>query len=537
MYRLMIADDEYLSRFVFKSLIAKTFKNIEIAGEAENGRQAVEINRKLRPDIIIMDIKMPGINGIDASRQILNEFPEVSVLILTAYDNFDYVKSALEIGVKGYILKPVKEEEAVEKINKVINDMEERKDKYNTREQVEKKVQVVRPFIENELISAFMAGNFDVEKVQNYISFLQEEIRAGYFMLISPEKDFSKSINDAVRNKLIRNRIYSVACNHLPMMRKCFFGNCLGNTIVAFFPVDENLEPDDLRKEAVIVGREIKNRIKVITGFDTVIGIGNVKKGIWNLNKSYNEAHYALRRALKEAKVVHYASIDIIDFSEIKYTYPLELENQFIENIKLSNIDKAKELAGNIMAYIFDNQNNIEAVKECISEFIVVLKRTAVKLGANLNLFSITEVLAELGDMDKLEEIELWCKIYIYNMIEQIEKSCSTNTQVINMVIEYIDKHFHRDITLKQVAEEVGLSPQYLSRMFKEKYGSNFIDYVTKKRVKYAEEFLCNCNKSIKEISRMAGYEDSNYFCRIFKRDTGMTPTQYRSKNISGGNG
>lgn len=117
MIKLMIVDDEYLSRFALRTLISKKISGIEIIGEAENGRQAIELNRKLRPEIIIMDIKMPGISGIDASMEIINEFPETNILILTAYDNFGFIKRALDIGVKGYILKPIKEAEVIDKLS------------------------------------------------------------------------------------------------------------------------------------------------------------------------------------------------------------------------------------------------------------------------------------------------------------------------------------------------------------------------------------------------------------------------------------
>ena len=107
---------------------------------------------------------------------------------------------------------------------------------------------------------------------------------------------------------------------------------------------------------------------------------------------------------------------------------------------------------------------------------------------------------------------------------------------MIGRVIDYINKNFNSEITLNQVDDEVGLSPQYLSKIFKENYGINFIDYITKKRIKYAKELLLNSGKSIKEISCLVGYEDPNYFSRIFKKDTGCTPSQFRLQKAMGDN-
>lgn len=535
MYRMMIVDDECLSRYVFKTLVSRNIKNIQIVGEAENGRQAIEMNRKLKPDIIIMDIKMPGINGIDASREIINEFPKTRILILTAYDNFDYIKSALDIGVKGYILKPVKEEEAVEKINKVIKDIEESNSKGDFKEYVEKNIKVVRPFIESELISSFIIGSFDIDKVKSYISFLQEKIEAGYFMLISPGNSYSKNINESLRNKIIKDKVYSVAEKFLPLMRKCFFGNCIGNTVVVFFPVEEDFVQKDITEEAVIISNDIKRKIKVIEHVDVGIGIGRVYTKIEKLYKSYNEANYALQKAVCEKKIVHFDSVVKEEPpNDLHRGYSLKMESNFIEQIKIGNIKKAKSLVDDIISGIMNNNTNISTIREYIGEFIMVLKRAISEMGFSVKLSSTSGILFELGNLTQLEEIEVWCRRIIYDILEQIDNSDNRSMGIIRKVFEYVNKNYYREITLDLVAQEVGLTPQYLSKMFKEKYGTNFIDYVTKKRIEYAEELLKNDKRSIKEISKLVGYEDSNYFCKLFKKDKGLTPKQYRMQKTIG---
>jgi two-component system, response regulator YesN len=536
MYRVLIVDDEYLSRFVLKTIISKRINNLEleIAGEAENGRQAIEMNRKLRPDIIIMDIKMPGINGIDATKEIINEFPDVSVLILTAYDNFDYIKRALDLGVKGYILKPVKDEDVVEKVNKVIRDIDERVNKSDFKEQVENKIKVIKPLIENELISSFISGNFDIEKVDNYINFLQVEIKSGYFMLISPGLGFSRDINESIRNRIMKDKIYGIAEKHLPLMKRCYFGNYIGNTVIAFFPVKHENITDEVYRESVLIGEEIKNRIKIMADIDVAVGIGNVYSGIQNLSRSYNEANYALKNAITEKKVVYFGSMEVKDSAEPQAKYPIELENTFIDQIKIGNFDKARQIAADIIAYIMDGNCKIDFIKECLTEFITVLKRAAYKTGVKLSSEGGSEIILELSGLSDLEDVNLWCKRNIYNLIDAIENKPGRNKDVINKAFEYINRHFTKDITLESVADDVGISPQYLSKMFKEGYGANFIDYITKKRVEYAQQLLADNSVNIKNISKVVGYGDPNYFCKIFKKDTGFTPKQYRARNTSG---
>lgn len=531
MYRLMIVDDEYLSRYTLRTLIEKKFSNIEIVGEAENGRQAILLNRKLQPEIIIMDIKMPGINGIDASVEIIGEFPETNILILTAYDNFEYIKRALDIGVKGYILKPVKELEVVEKINKVLNQINERTNRSDFMEMVETKIKVVKPFMEDELITAFITGNCDTGKIENYISFLQEDIRAGYFLLISAGQNYSNEINDSIRNRILKEKVLNIVTRHLPLMKKCFFGKTQGNSIVVFIPVDLEFPTVEVVREAIMIGQEVKRKLKVIGDVDAAIGIGKAYSNIQDFSKSYNEAVISLRKAAVEKKVIHFESLspDVMN-ADKTYEYPLELESKLAEQLMSGNIRNAKRYADEILMNILEKYSSPHILKENICEFITVLKRTVSRIGINPDNPGSSEILSELAELSSVDEIEIWCKRNVYNLIEQVEKGGTKNTDIISRVFDYSNRNFNKDITLELAAAEVGLTPQYLSKVFKEKCGTNFIDYITKKRLEYAEELLKKCDKNIKEISKMAGYEDSNYFCKIFKKETGLSPKQYRTK-------
>lgn len=531
MYRLMIVDDEYLARYSLSKLILREFDNIEIVGDPENGRQAIEQNRSLRPDIIIMDINMPGINGIDASMQIISEFPQTNILILTAYDSFDYIKRALDIGVLGYILKPVKETEVVEKIKKLINEIEQRSNKCDFVELVEAKIKVVKPFMEKEIVMAFATGNFDEIKMERYIDFLQEDIKAGYFMLISSGQHYSNEINDSIRNSILKEKTMNILTRHLPLMKKCLFGRIHGDTIVVFIPVDMKCPNAEVLNEAVMIGQEISRKLKLIGNIDATVGIGMAHSELHNFYKSYNEAAIALKKTGSKKPVVHFQLLNQ-EINEKPHEFPHELENKLIDQIKSGCADQARKYVDDILIYILTRNDNPDILKEYAIEFITILKRAISKLGVNLSEYTVK--IKELMSLDSIEEIELWCKYNAYNLIEKVEKCSNKGYDIINKVIEYICINFNKNITLESVADEIGLTPQYLSKIFKEKYGINFIDFITQKRMEYAEKLLRESEKNIKEIGKLSGYEDSNYFCKIFKKEMGTSPKQYRTKAIAG---
>lgn len=534
MYKMMIVDDEYLSRYSLRALINKKFNNIEIVGEAENGRQAVEFYRRLHPEITIMDIKMPGINGIDASVEILNEFPDANILILTAYDNFEFIKRALDIGVKGYILKPVKESEVVEKINKILNNINERLNQNDFMEMVESKIKIVKPFMEDELISAFVTGNFDTVKVNNYIDFLQEEIEAGYFMLVSSGQSFSKEINDCIRNRIQNEKMLSILTRHLPLMKKCFFRKNLGNTIVIFIPADIRHLLADVSKEAIMIAQEIKRKLKVIGDIDATIGIGDVYHSIKDFHKSYSEAAIAHKKAVPGIDIQYFGLLEQGARTPGCHVYPIEMEGRFTEQLKTRNITNAKSYANEILENILENTGSLDIVKEYVGEFFTIFKRTLLKIGISTGNSTGTGILSELGEISSMEELHIWCMRILSELLELAEEGSNKSTDVIGRIFEYTNRNFNKDITLDTAASEAGITPQYLSKVFKEKYGTNFIDYITKKRLEYAEELLKKSDKSIKEISKIAGYEDANYFCRLFRKDTGLSPKEYRIKVTRG---
>jgi two-component system response regulator YesN len=530
LYRLMIVDDEHLSRYALRTLLQKKFSNIEIVAEAENGRQALELNAKLKPDIIIMDIKMPVLNGIEASEMIINEYPNTNILILTAYDNFDYVKRALDIGALGYILKPIKEAEVVEKINKVINHIVEKENKNDFMDLVEYKLKIVKPFIEDELITSFAAGNFDKEKVQSYINFLEEDIQGGYFLLVSAGQDNLNGINDYLRNRIVTEKTMSILKRHLPLMKKCMFGKMQCNSIVVFIPVDTKHPADEIIKEAIMIGDEIRRKIKLIGNIESYVGIGSIYSDIGCFRKSFYEAKTALRKALINRQTIHFAQLGSSDTEVNPWHYPKDLENKALEQLKAGNTDNARKYSEELLGYIFERNEKPERIKEYIFEYITILKRAI----SELTMCQYPCKYSELEKLTSHKEIEVWTKCNVLELIEQAEKNCSNKDDVINRVINCINNEFNKNITLDLVAAEVGLSPQYLSKVFKKKYGSTFIEYLTNKRLNYAKELLRKGNMSIKEISKLIGYEDPNYFCKVFKKETGTSPKNYRTKAAIG---
>lgn len=527
MFKLLYADDEPLSRYAFRTLMMKSFDNIEIIGEAEDGIKAIEATRRLKPDILVIDVKMPGINGIEASKKIIQEFPRIKIIILTAYDNFDYINQALDIGVRSYLMKPFKKDEIIEKISKIINEIEFENKVNESSVYKDESTLNVRRYIEEELVlSIINEGHSD--KVKKYISFLKLKIEGGYYIVISKLMDDFNLSESNIYNTKHMDELSEMIKSFLQPLKKFITARSIGNIITIFCMVELNSYNKNIEKNNITdIMKGLKNRIKLILNMDVSIGIGTTYKDIVDFKLSFSEALLANEKAQRSNDIEYFdlekkASIN----NSIKYS--IVLENEIIEKIKLGNVEEAEKKSNFMINTIVDFSGDIPEIKEYVIQFTSALKRILYNMGEEEYIRNSLGI-SKINEFRNKEEIKDFTHVIINNIFDRL-KYLNKNKDVkyLNKICGYIEKSFNSDFSLEMVAEDVGLSPQYVSKLFKEKLGINFIDYMTDKRINYAKNLLKSSNKSISEIGSLVGYSDVNYFPKIFKKVTGLTPKQYR---------
>ncbi len=357
---LMIVDDEALSRFAVRSLIARNFNNVEVVCEAESGPEAIELYERHRPDVVVMDIRIPELNGLETSRRILARYPRANIIICSAYDSFSLVSQAIDIGVKGYLLKPLIKEETVEKLKKLLY----------------AEYSPIDALAEQQILHQMLEGDVDQETLRvldRYYGTIRSGLLVGFRL---PETD------EALEKKLI----YAIKKNApqpgfalVEKRRPC---------IAAF------LSPiDDLA--------------------------------------AWRERQKNLARGLSESGPVRVevAAVTDCDWAQAWRT----IENALSE-------DPAARFLGQFEQFIHD------------------------------------------------EDL--------------------------------------KDMSLNSLAEQLDLTPQYLSALFKEHTRSNFLEYITKRRMAYAASLLRG-GVTVQQAAARCGYNDCEYFKRLFKKHFGLTPYGY----------
>ncbi len=529
MYRMLIADDEQIVIDSIKFIVEKNFSDVVVAGTARSGREAIEKAESIRPDLVFMDIKMPGINGIDAIREIRTRLTNAVFVILTAYEQFDFAKEAVNLGVMEYLLKPVNRDRIVETVRKSVEILNSDREKRKKELELKEKLENVLPVLENGFIYSMLFFDDSSEELSNYKNIFEISEDGGYIMTVEfGETEESGQMGNRIGLSIKSHSFYPYFRDIMKSRCRCFVGPVMLNRIVVFIPTDMTGDEYSRRLEAVNYAEHIYNKLSEKVEAEFYIGIGKSYSGFDNITRSYEESLRAIRYANGKG-FVHIMDIPIERTTGSQY--PLAKEKILLEKAS------SGEAAACIQAFnfIFDWLNNeysgsVNKIRKKLLELMVIFHRLAFDYKIDDGeLIKQQDYIEELQSIQDVPELKIWCR----ERIEFITKSINdirekrVNSLILRS-ISFIKENYKSDITLEDVSREVNISPHYFSKLFKDETGENFIEYLTSLRIQKAKEFLERGYLSIKEICFEIGYGDPNYFSRIFKKVVGVTPTEYK---------
>lgn len=527
MYRIMLADDEGIVLDSLKMIIEKHFPGQCQVETAKTGRDVIELAEQFRPDIAFMDIQMPGINGIEAIREIQKNNPSMEFIILSAYDRFDYAREAINLGVMEYINKPFSASVIVEVLEKAMKLIESKRKKRSDDLLIKEKMETVTPIIENGFIYSIMFQEAYEEDIQNYKNLLSLDADYGCMLaMVMGDDQHGNYMTNAVGASVRIQKNYAKVRETLKETWNCVVGSVISNKIPVFLPCG-NIKMDyEERIEMIDVCRELARKLRKLTDITFRVGIGSVRR-LDESMISYEEALKALVNST--GSVAHVDDLPI----QCRYDkeYPIDLENELFASLRNGNQEECMREAGRFFDWMLDTygEDNM-SVKLKTLEFVLWAEHTVYLNGGLTYHFQEREnYLPLVVNAEKNSDLKNW-------FVEKFGEACRNMrtkkeehaNQLVVRAEEYIRENYHRDLSLDEVSRQLDLSPYYFSKLFKEETGSNFVEYVTNLRIGRAKEMLSQEKCSMKEICAEVGYSDPNYFSRIFKKNTGLTPTEYR---------
>lgn len=510
MYKLLIADDEAVEREALSDLAHELFKDSFEIALAENGKNAVDIAETFAPDIALMDIKMPRMNGIDAAKLILEKYPDCKVIMLTGFTYFNYAKDSVSLGALDFLVKPASDE-TVEKALKAAIKAVDAVRSINRKGDNENSDIVSSQKLERELVSEILFSGADKNMLISMISELYPQVKFGAAAIVTvkynnyeSERIFSAQFRDfcfeAVQKSAL-SAFYTPLCRR----RDRFYIAMLS---------DNQQNKRGYEKFATCLLSVLAQN-----GISATISIGSITQDISNLPMGFIEA----RNVRLKNENIGWFSSDL--FNAEKSGDMITQERKLCAALDQKQFDNARLL----LEYMLDSilESNTE-VSIRIYELLLILNRKAqekISLDPSYNLWNSLCRLENSNDRKQVAQH------YLQTIIDRlIMEEAADNESWPQEIIDYINIEYKNNITLEDAANKVGFSTYYFSRLFKQKFDKPFIEYLTQLRIEKAKQLLSSPGVSVKTVCYSVGYSEPNYFARVFKRETGMSPSKFQKK-------
>ena len=529
MYRIMLADDEGIMLEALKNIITSNFGGECEIATAKTGRAVVELAERFRPDIAFMDIQMPGLNGIQAMKEIQKTNKNIIFIVISAYDKFGYAKEAINLGVLEYLTKPVNKRVVIDVCMKAMKKVDEDRQKRSDDLEIREKLETVIPILESGYLYNILLMDSFHNYNDNYRQLLGIREKYGFMIVVEfGDSQENGELTNAVGAGVRAEKFYPELRETAREFFHCLVGPVMGNRVVILVPYENETIDYDERVHILTKTRNMVYKLETRIDSRFRAGIGRIREE-QNLRESYSEAVQALRET--DSHVVHIN--DIPTNEKTGEDCPEELETRYIQKVLKRDMPGSSQGAEELLDWMEDHYNgNMGAMKIKALELTVRLEQKVVATGGAGRKFNQKEnSVQKLQELKSREEIGRW----LWEQTREISRNVGSarekpSESVMEKAKEYIRENFRKDLTLDEVSKVVDISPYYFSKLFKQETGENFIEYLTKVRMKNAEELLKDSSYSIKEICAASGYGDPNYFSRIFKKYEGVTPSEYRER-------
>lgn len=528
-YTVLLVDDEEDVIQVIMKKINWEGLGFSVIGYANNGIKALEMVEEYQPDVVMTDIKMPYMDGMELVHRIKAEFPATKLLIFTGFDEFEYAKEAVHLEVEEYLLKPVNSVE-------LTNIFTQMKIKLDQEISEEKSVQVLQkyymeslPLLQMNFYSTLIEGRIQSSELPKYLSDYQVSLDGPYYCCLVVHTS-SNRVPEDVNPLFLAASVEKQAKERIgeKWRGKCF--SYLGNSIL-LVQLQREQEASELTDECDRFCRYVKRMVGAVV----TVGIGFVCSQILDLAQSYASAKDAVSyRAIYGAcRAINIKEVAPQEAVELDLSHEADQFNYLFKMIRLGSEEKIVEAIDEYLETASAQKKTLQQHYISVMELVSELYRFSANNDIVMEEFSgdMRKLYGRLLDMEP-QVFRKWLIDVSISFHTKLLKSRNKSTKsFVAKAQEYVHTHYEdEELSLDTICKELGVSNSYFSTIFKKETGNSFIGYLTEYRMEEAARMLIETEEKSYIIAKKVGYADPNYFSYVFKRQFQTSPSKYRSE-------
>lgn len=540
MLKIFLAEDEVIVRETIKRMIPWEDLGFELVGEAADGEMALPLLLRQKPDLLITDIKMPFMDGLTLAKVAKKEIPGLKVVILSGYDDFNYAKQAINIGVEDYLLKPITKNALIERLTEIRSRYEHEKTQKEYYEKFHREMQAYEKNSSRDFFEALVSGSMDMMEIYRRSEKLGLDIVAeAYNVLIftmNCEEDFSgqrEGYSEWEAESLeLLEEFFSE--NTSAMLFRCnifSYGVLIKGQKET---IEENTRSCVSEIQRILDRKEQKRQWFVAAG-EPVERLSQIQKSYYSASRAFSQ------RYLYDENILYYDEMASMEKKNVT-----EDDSTYLQKVDVNALNPA-------ILQKFLSNGLLEETENFVKDYFYAigqepLESLVFRNYVTLNVrFSVMSFLKEIGcdtrtlEQEDTKDVLSESSKSLENAIAYAEKiisqaialrdqnSGNKNRSILKTAVDFIDSHYmEEDMSLNKAANAANVSANHFSALFSQNMGQTFIEYLTNLRMNKAKEYLRCTSMRSSEIAGEIGYKDAHYFSYLFKKTQGMTPSDYR---------
>ena len=528
MYSVFIVDDEGIVREGIRNKIDWENTDFSVAGEAADGEIALSMIQDIKPDILITDIKMPFMDGLELAKMVKKSQPWVRIIILSGHDEFEYAKKAISLGIDDYLLKPFTSEEVISSLKKSAALIDKERQQLSFMTEMKKELKTKEKLVQKEFLTNLVYGSINSSDIMQKSQELGIDLFSRYYKIFISKIETANSGAESLLKIASQIEAYASGWNQVIT----FFLHA--NRFVCIFKSNSQKE---IEENVYSIAEAIEHVVKLNEGCSVITAIGKTVEHLSMISDSYEDAH----KIIEASNFANQNRIISSDDLQLNGNELLELKENdpLVDRLKYAGKNDISAIIEETMVLINKNPGQFQVFASYILvDLIFAVSKLVENLGGDIK--NIKPEILQRSFVDDAVQDETNFKDKVENILKfalefRDSKMAGRYGDVILKAKKYIDKNYaDQNTSLTTVADVVCLSPNHFSTIFSQECKTTFIEYLTNVRIENAKRLIKESDMKGYDIAYECGFSDPHYFSYIFKKNTGLSPREFKSSVSSG---